>query len=58
MCPKQCFFFGYFDEHCLTLLFLVPHWAGDNIDLPSDINISKTVEVNIAFIQTFLKNIQ
>ena len=51
-------FFGYFDEHCLTLLFLVPHWAGDNIDLPSDINISKTVEVNIAFIQTFLKNSQ
>ena len=34
---------------CLTLSFLVPRWAGGNTDLTSDINISKTVGVNIAF---------
>ena len=30
---------------------------GDNTDLPSDINISKTVGVNNAFIRNFLKRI-
>ena len=35
----------------LTLLLHVLGWAGHNTDLPSDINISKTVRVNIAFAQ-------
>ena len=35
----------------LTLLLHVLGWAGQNTDLPSDINISKTVRVNIAFAQ-------
>ena len=33
----------------------MPRWAGDNTDLPSDSNISKTVRVNIAFAATFFK---
>ena len=33
----------------------MPRWAGDNTDLPSDSNISKTVRGNIAFAGTFLK---
>ena len=36
----------------------VPRWVGDNTDLPFDINISETVEVKIASIKSFLKNIQ
>ena len=39
----------------LTLLLHVLGWAGHNTDLPSDINISKTVRVNIAFARTFFK---
>ena len=39
----------------LTLSLSEPRWGGDNTDLPSDINISKTVEVSIAFIATFFK---
>ena len=34
---------------CLTLSFFVPRWGGGNTDQTSDINISKTVGVNIAF---------
>ena len=41
-----------------TLSLPVPHWAGDNTDLPSDSKISRTVRVNIAFTERFLKNIQ
>ena len=33
----------------LNLSLPVPRWAGDNTDLPSNSNISKTVTVNIAF---------
>ena len=33
----------------------MPRWVGDNTDLPSDSNISKTVRVNIAFAATFSK---
>ena len=36
----------------------VSRWAGHNTDLPSDSNISKTLRVNIAFAEHFLKNIQ
>ena len=39
----------------LTLSLSVLHWANDNTSLPLDINISKTVWVNIAFIKTFSK---
>ena len=39
----------------LTLSLPVPRWADDNIDLPSDSNILKTVRVNIAFAATFFK---
>ena len=39
----------------LTLSFLVPRWAGDNTNLPSKSNISKTIRVNIAFTRTFFK---
>ena len=42
----------------ITLSLPVPHWTGDNTDLPSDSNISRTVRVNIAFTERFLKNIQ
>ena len=37
-----------FTEHEILSL-PVPHRAGDNTDLPSNSNISKTVRVNIAF---------
>ena len=35
----------------------VTHLVGDNTDLPSNSNITKTVTVNITFTSTFLKNI-
>ena len=38
-----------------TLLLFVPRWAGDNTDLPSNSNISKTVRVNIVFTTKFSK---
>ena len=41
-----------------TLSLPVTHCAGHNSDLPSNSNISKTVKVNIAFTEQFLKNIQ
>ena len=40
-----------------ALSLLVFRWAGENTDLPSNSNISKTETVNIAFTGTFLKNI-
>ena len=42
----------------LTLSLPVPRNVGDDTDLTSDSNISKTVRVNIAFTECFLKNIQ
>ena len=39
----------------LTLSLPVPRLEGDNTDLPSDINIWKTVRVNIAFSGRFSK---
>ena len=33
----------------------VPRWVGDNTDLPSNSNISKTIRVNIAFTWTVFK---
>ena len=36
----------------LTISLPIPRWAGDNADLTSDINISKMVGVNIAFLPT------
>ena len=39
----------------LTLSLPVPHLVGDNTNLLSNSNISKTVRVNIAFTRTFLK---
>ena len=45
---KSRTFFCLFTEN-LTLSFPVIRWAGHNTDLPSNINISKTVRVNIAF---------
>ena len=39
----------------LTLLLPVPRCAGDNTDLHSNSNISKTIRVNIAFTTTFFK---
>ena len=42
-------------DPCLTLSLLVPCWAGDNTDLPSNSNISKTVKVNNPLTRTFLK---
>ena len=42
--------------HCICnkfyqiLLLLVPRWAGDNAELPSDSNIWKRVRVNVVFI--------
>ena len=38
-----------------TLLLFVPRWEGDNTNLPSDSNISKTVRVNIVFTTKFSK---
>ena len=40
-------------RHTLTLSLPKPHWAGDNTDLSSDSNISKTVRVNIPFANIF-----
>ena len=48
------YFFWFFTE-TLTLLFPVPRCAGDNTDLHSNSNISKTIRVNIAFTTTFFK---
>ena len=45
--------FWFFTE-TLFLSLPVPSWAGDNTDLTSN-NISKTVEVNIAFTITLFK---
>ena len=42
----------------LSLWLLVPRWAGDNTNLPSESIISKAVRVNIVFARYFLKNIQ
>ena len=42
----------------LTLSLPVPRRVGHNTDLPSDINIRKTVRVNIAFAEHFLRNTQ
>ena len=41
-------FFWFFTE-ALTLSLLVPRWADDNTDLPSNSNISKPVRVSIVF---------
>ena len=54
LCPEG----EYFHDVLLTFSLPVSRWAGDNTDLPSDINISKSVGVNIAFVGSFLKNIQ
>ena len=37
------------------LIFPVPRWVGDNTDLPSNKNISKTISANVAFFPSFLK---
>ena len=37
----------------LTISLPEPRWAGNNTDLTSDINISKTVVVNIAFLKEY-----
>ena len=42
----------------LTLSLPVHHWAGDNTVLPINNNLSKTVRVNIAFTERFLKSIR
>ena len=47
-------FFWFFTE-TLTLSLPVPLSAGDNTDLPSDSNISKTVRVKIAFTRRLFK---
>ena len=47
-------FFWFFTE-TLTLSLPVSLSAGDDTDLPSDSNISKTVRVNIAFTRRLLK---
>ena len=38
----------------LTLSLPLPRWAGDNANLPSNSNISKTERVNIALEERFL----
>ena len=45
-------------SNVLTLLLPEGCCAGDNTDLPSNSNTSKTVEVNIAFTGRFLKKIR
>ena len=42
-------------NYALTLSLPVPRCAGDNTDLPSKSNISKTVRVNITFKRIFDK---
>ena len=39
----------------LILSLPVPHWVGDNTDLPSDINISEKVRANVTFTRAFFK---
>ena len=38
-----------FHGRCLTLSLPVPRWVGDNTDLNSNRNISKTIRINIVF---------
>ena len=47
------FFFYFFLK--AKLIFPVPRWVGDNTDLPSNKNISKTISANVAFFPSFLK---
>ena len=49
---KNQIFLGFFTK-ILTFPLPVPHWVGDNTDLSSNSNISKTVRVKIAFTITF-----
>ena len=59
-CVTPCLFLDqpiYTDLFSLALSLPVPRRVVDSTDLPSNINISKVVKVNIVFISTFLKNI-
>ena len=59
-CVTPCLFLDqpiYTDLFSLALSLPVPRRVIDSTDLPSNINISKVVKVNIVFISTFLKNI-
>ena len=44
-------FFNFFGTERVTL------WVGDNTNLPSNSNISKTERANVAFTKSFLKSI-